>query len=451
MYRLVSFTSVGSKATCCAPATAATTLPLPNCTTSNLLRGAKLSAGLFGSKRDQPLVWRPLSTHPSLRHDHTPGNDQIGVAMIGAGDISNLHAAAISKLPAARLQGLWSRPHCPIVPDPSAKAAEYGCHLYDSAEQLCQDKEVDAVLILTNHETHLHYATMAMRAGKHVLVEKPVATSVGELEKMRNVAQEAGVVCMPSHNYVYEPHLQRTRGMIDAGSLGTVHAVYIMYNIHHPEDVCARLPGIIRQIGTHHAYVARYLLGGNPTSVSAFRATMRDEDKGTAPQENLAAITFQMDTGALAHLQLNFASDDHSSDAWSFYVKVIGSKGSTRYSYNDWVVNAKTMVHSHTYEPCTSRCCRHVAAATPARSPVPRLALGLWRTLPLGSIRPCRPANPTRLCADPHTIFAADKHFVEQVIPGKAPPLSGLEEAMFAQTLLDAAEQSCETGMHVRL
>jgi predicted dehydrogenase len=60
--------------------------------------------------------------------------------------------------------------------------------------------------------------------------------------------------------------------------LGTVHTIHIMYNIHHPEEVCARLPGIIRQIGTHHAYIALYLLGNEvPETVSAMRATLRDQ------------------------------------------------------------------------------------------------------------------------------------------------------------------------------
>eukprot|EP00911_Craspedida_sp_UC1_P002640 UC1_evm3s1944 len=114
-----------------------------------------------------------------------------------------------------------------------------------------------------------------------------------------------------------------------------------MYNIHHLEEKCATLPGIIKQIGTHHGYISRYLMPDcEPRSVSAFKATLRDEDMGTSPQENLALITAQMDTGAMLHMQMNFASDDHASDSWSFYVKVIGSKGATRYAYNDWVINA---------------------------------------------------------------------------------------------------------------
>ena len=150
--------------------------------------------------------------------------------------------------------------------------------------------------------------------------------------------------------------------MLQEGKLGRITACYICYNIQHPEAhphphlhprlhphpkaVCARLPGIIKQIGTHHAYTALYLLGESPSSVSAMRTTIRDDDQGTAPQaylpylyrtppwhpppgpqENLAMISMQMASGALCHLEMNFAADDHSSDAWSFYVKLIGTKG----------------------------------------------------------------------------------------------------------------------------
>lgn len=95
-----------------------------------------------------------------------------------------------------------------------------------------------------------------MDRGKHVLVEKPVAASVAEMEELQMHAERCGVRCMPVHNYIYEPHLWRTRDMIDSGKLGGVHNIYIMYNIHHPEEVCARLPGIVKQIGTHHCYIA---------------------------------------------------------------------------------------------------------------------------------------------------------------------------------------------------
>jgi len=333
----------------------------------------------------------------------TQRQEVVRCGVVGAGDIAGMHCDALRSIPNAELVGLWNRPDCPIVPDVAKRAAELGApKVYTSAEELVSDGSIDAVLILTNYETHLQYAKLAMDRGKHVLVEKPVAASVAEMEELQMHAERCGVRCMPVHNYIYEPHLWRTRDMIDSGKLGGVHNIYIMYNIHHPEEVCARLPGIVKQIGTHHCYIALYLLAGQmPEMVSAFKSTLRDAPQGLAPQENLATISMRTKNGTMIHLQMNFASDDHSSDAWSFYVKVIGSKGATRYSYNDWVVNKPEMVHSHVYEPY------------------------------------------------PHTILATDDHFINNVVLGGEEPLSTLKDAIMAQKMLDAADLSVEEQRHV--
>jgi predicted dehydrogenase len=55
---------------------------------------------------------------------------------------------------------------------------------------------------------------------------------------------------MPGHNYIYEDALYRMKDMIDSGSIGKITNIFIMYNIHHPESVAAKYPGVIRQIMT---------------------------------------------------------------------------------------------------------------------------------------------------------------------------------------------------------
>lgn len=267
-------------------------------------------------------AFRHVSNISALTTSYSTVSSPVRVGFIGAGEISGLHALALKEIPGAELAGLWSRSGCSIVPDPAAKAREYGAALYDSAEQLIEDPSIDAVFVLTNYETHLQYATMALQARKPVLVEKPVANGVEEMEQLRDAAVIAGVPCVPVHNYIHEPHLLRTKMMIEQGKLGRITAVYICYNIHHPEEVCARLPGVLRQIGTHHAYTSLFLLGEKPKYVSAFRTMIRDGDKGTAPQENLSMVNMQMESGALCHMEMSFAADDHSSDSWSFYIKV---------------------------------------------------------------------------------------------------------------------------------
>src|SRR5262249_40389079 len=107
-----------------------------------------------------------------------------GIAFLGAGDVSSLHAEGVRQCTDAKLVGLWNR-----SPDRGAeRAAQFGCKTYPSAEALVSDPEVDAVSVLTNLETHLQYALLAIRAGKHVLVEKPAGNSVHEIEQMKTAA-----------------------------------------------------------------------------------------------------------------------------------------------------------------------------------------------------------------------------------------------------------------------
>jgi len=266
------------------------------------------------------------------------------IAFIGAGDISLLHAEAIDKCASAELAGIWS-----IDPKLNAdKATQFGCRVYESAEALFADETVDAVFILTNLESHTQYATLAMEAGKHVLIEKPVAQTISEMEQLKACAEANNVILCPGHNFIHEPSLHRAKELLDSGKIGKLVTIYIHYHIHHPETVASRYPGVIRQILTHHSYILLFL-GGElhaPESVSAMKSIVHySEFKG----EDLALVNMRLKSGALAHFCADFAADDNSSEPWTFSVKVIGTDGATNFNYRDWVENKPGVVHSHTY------------------------------------------------------------------------------------------------------
>lgn len=86
-------------------------------------------------------------------------------------------------------------------------------------------------------------------------------TSSTEIEEMKRLAGERKLICMPGHNNIYHPAVKEIKDSIDTGELGKLSAVYILYNIHHPEEVAKRYPGVIRQVGTHHCYTLLYLAG----------------------------------------------------------------------------------------------------------------------------------------------------------------------------------------------
>ena len=320
---------------------------------------------------------------------------KLGIALIGAGDIANLHAEAINELASCELIGLWNR----TADKGTAKAKQFGCKFFPTVEELLADPQVDAVFVLTNMETHCQYTVQAAEAGKHVLVEKPAASTLDELTQMRDAVAKAGIKCMPVHNYIYEPGIERAKSMIESGKLGVVTQFYMMYNIHHADEIRARYPGVVRQILTHHSYTMLYL-AGQPKKVSCFVNTV---DDAIAPQENVAMANIQMQNGTLSHLCASFANDDHAGDPWSCIIKVIGTKGSTRYSYRDFVINDRNGAHSQTYQ--------------------------------------CYPESIKNTVA----------HFVQRFVGGDDPPFSSLQDAITCQHILEACERSVKEGVHVDL
>ena len=317
----------------------------------------------------------------------------IKVGFIGAGDISLLHSEGVYSAENAELTGIWNRTR----EKAEEKSKLFNCRVFDSVEDLI--KAVDVVYVLTNMETHHQYARQAIDAGKHVLVEKPTAVTIDEIEDLKKAAGEKGVLVAPVHNYIYEPSVTRAKDLIESGKIGDLVSLYVLYNIHHPESVAARYPGVIRQILTHHAYCTLYLVG-QPNKISCMKATVND---GTVPQENIAMVTMKMKNNALSHLCASFAADDHAGDPWTFMIKVVGTKGATRYSYRDWVENTPAVVHSQTYS------------------------------------------------AYPYTIRSMGKHFLEQVVGKGEKPLSTLDDASTCMKIIEACEQSVSEERHITL
>jgi predicted dehydrogenase len=87
------------------------------------------------------------------------------------------------------------------------------------------DPSVDAVVIATPPQTHFPLAKMALEAGKHVLVEKPLATNAADACALAEIAEAEGLVIMPGHTFVYSPAVNAVRDLIRSGDMGDIHFV----------------------------------------------------------------------------------------------------------------------------------------------------------------------------------------------------------------------------------
>ena len=253
--------------------------------------------------------------------------NRVGIAFAGAGIVAEMHGRGVSANQSATLAGVYD----PDRNKAAAIAAKFGGRVFSSLEDLLSDSSVDAVNVLTPTQHHVPIAIACLNAGKHVLVEKPVASSRKELDLLQEAAKRSGCVCMPAHNYIYVPSLERAKRLVESGKLGKIASLWVLYNIFHAEEVAAIYGGVLRAVCMHHVYSLLYLLG-RPHRLSSMTSRVHYKNLQC---EDQAMITCEMAEGAIANLWCSFAASDPTNDPWTVLYKILGTKGAISYSWNE--------------------------------------------------------------------------------------------------------------------
>jgi len=131
-------------------------------------------------------------------------------------------------------RNLVANPGCELkwVCDPSTQRRSFVSGLYPkvkvsaSCEEPINDPEVEAVVIATPVATHFDLAMAALKAGKHILVEKPMAASLAEVQELRDASKARNLVAMAGHTFMYNAAVLHLKSLIDAGSLGELRYIY---------------------------------------------------------------------------------------------------------------------------------------------------------------------------------------------------------------------------------
>lgn len=142
--------------------------------------------------------------------------EPVRVALIGYGKVAHLHAQAVQQVAAARLVAVWGR----SLGKAEDFARQYGIAAYADLERMIREQSVHMVIVCTPHPAHAESAITAANLGAHVLVEKPLASSLADCDAMIAAAAanrvKLGVICQ---RRFYEP-VERIRHAIDAGKIG---------------------------------------------------------------------------------------------------------------------------------------------------------------------------------------------------------------------------------------
>ena len=164
------------------------------------------------------------------------------------------------------------------------------------------DPAVDAVAVATPAGTHLDVALAALRAGKHVLVEKPLAATYADGALLVAEAEQRGLTLMCDHTYCYTPAVGRIRELVRSGELGDIHFVdSVRINL----GLVQKDIDVMWDLAPHDLSILDFILPDNvePVAVAAHGA-----DPIGAGQACVAYLTLQLNTGAIAHVHVNWLS-----------------------------------------------------------------------------------------------------------------------------------------------
>jgi UDP-N-acetylglucosamine 3-dehydrogenase len=189
--------------------------------------------------------------------------EQLDVAVIGCGAWGYHHARVYSELPGVRLEAVID-----LDPRRVQRVTErFHCKGYSSVERLLDEACVDAVSVCTPTVTHFDIASLALKARKHVLVEKPMTDNVAEAESLIKQARDYGVFLSVGFVERFNPAVEESKRTVDRGEIGEVLIIHTRRVTRRPiriGDV-----GVVKDLGIHDVDVMNYIMGEPPESVYA--------------------------------------------------------------------------------------------------------------------------------------------------------------------------------------
>ena len=169
-------------------------------------------------------------------------------------------------------------------------------------DELLARSDIDAVAIATPVNTHAPMGLAALRAGKHVLVEKPLAASVHEAEQLVKTAKEAGRVLMVDHTFIYSGPVQKIKQILDSGEIGDL---YFIDSVRINLGMFQHDVNVVWDLAPHDLSILDYLVGRLPRSLSAFGTCHADNMREI---EDVAYLNLDFSGGLLASFHVNWLS-----------------------------------------------------------------------------------------------------------------------------------------------
>ena len=277
--------------------------------------------------------------------------------IIGSGSIARVFANGLRFSKTGQLEAIASRSEGKA----EALADQFGvAKRYSSYEDLLGDDQIDTVYVSTIHPAHLEPVVMAAEAGKHILVEKPIAMNTTEVQTMLQAARQNDVFLMEAFMYRCHPQINRMVELIQGGAIGDVRVIRSAFGYDSPYDESSRVynkslgGGGILDVGCYPISIVRLIAGAaagkpflNPIDLKATGVV------GPSGVDHYSTATLKFQNDVLAEVSTAISCDIPSTTV------IHGSKGMLTIP-DPWLPSSP---------------CRSAQAALPLDTPIPASTL----------------------------------------------------------------------------
>jgi myo-inositol 2-dehydrogenase/D-chiro-inositol 1-dehydrogenase len=252
----------------------------------------------------------------------------VGIGMIGSGYMALTYSESIAHhVQGARLVAIAGGRRAPGL------AAEYGVAAEPSIEALLARPDVDAVILTTPDQVHQEQAIQAAAAGKHVLVEKPMAPTVAQCDAMIAACRTVGVKLAVVKTERYRSLTIRAKRLIDEGRIGPIWMLRTIscFPVSVGKDILESRPwytdpsggGLFMSMASHNADMLLWLTGARPRQIFAQANTF--SDIGAPAQSVMAQIAFE--NGIMGHIWISSEMPLPALPSSEVRFQVVGAKG----------------------------------------------------------------------------------------------------------------------------
>jgi predicted dehydrogenase len=223
-----------------------------------------------------------------------PRPSPVGIAVVGCGYWGPNLARNLSEIPEFQLHALCDREPLPLR---TLGRKHPGVRTVGDFDEVLADEAIEAVVVATPPTTHASLAKRALLAGKHVLVEKPLATSMSDGLELASLAGELGLTLMPGHTFLYSPAVNTVHKLIQEDVVGEIHFVTSsrMNLGKYQRD------GVVCDLAPHDLSILLYWLKERVVEIAAAGSCVFREG---VPETAFVTLTFA--SGTTANVQLSW-------------------------------------------------------------------------------------------------------------------------------------------------